>query len=165
LNENLDLKKLSISLWVKSSDFNRYGYLFEKTTNSYVNTQYSLFISKVNNESCLVWRTNPLSDNTIAISDWSKEDLVLPIKDNFKKDNWHHIVVTYDGKNKRIYINGILKASMEYNKRLRENKDGISIIGAHGRPFNMFFKGGIRDLRIYKKALDLKEIKELYSRG
>jgi hypothetical protein len=29
----------------------------------------------------------------------------------------------------------------------------------------MFFKGGIRDLRIYKKALDLKEIKELYSRG
>jgi len=157
-NKNLDLKKMTISLKIKCRDVERFGYLFEKTTNSYVNSQYSIFISKVNDESHLIFRTNPQQDNSVKIIDWSNEDLSIPVKNNLKNNEWNNIAVTYDGKFKRIYINGKLKGEKNYDKLLRSNPEGVSFIGCHGRPFNMFFKGLIKDIKIYKKALNEKEI-------
>ncbi|NDG22161.1 MAG: hypothetical protein EB162_05855 [Euryarchaeota archaeon] len=39
----LDLEQFSIAAWVKSTDFDRNMFVFEKTTNNIINTQYNLF--------------------------------------------------------------------------------------------------------------------------
>ena len=158
-NKALDVKKISISIWIKPDDLERNGYIFEKTTNSYVNTQYSIFMADDN----LVWRTNPHSDS--IVTDWSKEDLSVPIKDNITPDTWCNIVVTHNGIEKKIYINGNMIKKMPYAKKLRMSENGISIIGAHGKPFNMYYKGYIRDIRVYKKDLTDEEIKKINSLG
>ena len=39
----LDLQKMTISMWIKASDYAQDGFLFEKTANGSVNTQYSIY--------------------------------------------------------------------------------------------------------------------------
>lgn len=160
-NKNIDVRKITLSVWVKTDDINRYGYLFEKTTNGYMNTQYSLFISKVNDKTHIIWRTNPLSDT--IINDWTQHDLSIPVRENMRNNTWCNIVVVHNGKEKKIYINGELKKKVAYEHKLRANENGISVIGAHAKPFNMYFKGFIRDVRIYKKDVSDEEIKKIYT--
>ena len=162
-NKNLDVKKVTISMWIKTDDINRYGYLFEKTTNGYMNSQYSIFISRVNDSSAIVWRTNP--SDTDVINDWTEHDLSIPVRDNLMNDTWCNIVVVHNGKEKKIYINGELKKKTAYKRKLRENENGISIIGAHGKPINMYYKGFIKNVRVYKKDLNDTEIQKIYSTG
>jgi RHS repeat-associated protein len=86
-----------------------------------------------------------------------------------------HVVVTQDGTQLKIYINGILQQNLTYtyqsNKAAWVNflsgpitnaRLGSSAIYGGNKSY---FKGSVDDVRYYRKALNVDEIKALYNEG
>ena len=94
----LSLNQMTISSWNFSSNFNQNGFMFEKTTNGIVNTQYSLFYNSSND---IYYRTYGLSTLDLTINITS-----AGVVNNL----WNNVVATFDGTIKRIYVNGVLAA-------------------------------------------------------
>ena len=147
----LSLNQMTISSWNYSSNFNQNGFMFEKTTNGSVNTQYSLFYNSSND---IYYRTYGLStlDLTINIT-------TAGVVNN----QWNNVIATFDGTNKRIYVNGILRAtSATLTGTVTQNTTGaafIGIFGGGGYPFN----GRIAQTQIYNRALTAAEISQNFN--
>ena len=82
---------------------------------------------------------------------------------------WHMITGTFDGINKKIYLDGVLKGtiSLTEKKTIFYNLNSGIFIGAEdgghiANPAGNYFKGSISDVRIYATALSDKDIKQLY---
>jgi hypothetical protein len=148
---NLSLNQMTISSWNYSSNFNQNGFMFEKTTNGSVNTQYSLFYNSSNQ---IYYRTYGLSTT----------DLVLSSTTSYVINNqWNNVVATWDGTNKRIYVNGVLRAtSATLSGTVTQNTTGAAFIGIYGGggyPFN----GRIAQTQIYNRALTAAEVQQNYN--
>lgn len=134
--------------WVKSDDFNQNGFIFEKTTNGSVNTQYSFFFEGSN----FCYRTYGPSN----------VNLYFTSSPSFVNGNWHHVVATYDGENKRVYVNGVQAASTACSGAITQNNTGgafIGIYGGGGYPFN----GKIAKVAIYDKGWTAADVLEDYN--
>jgi hypothetical protein len=90
--------------------------------------------------------------------------MVTDSADSAPKNNWNHIIMTWDGSTKRVYVNGLLKrtkslpgTSIDYN-----NKSGL-FIGYDSEAG--FFNGKIDDIRIYNRVLSLSEMNQLNNEG
>jgi hypothetical protein len=148
---NFSLNTMTISAWNYSSNFNQNGFMFEKTTNGSVNTQYSLFYNSSND---IYYRTYGLStlDLTINIT-------TAGVVNN----QWNNVVATFDGTTKRIYVNGILRAtSATLTGTVTQNTTGAAFIGIYGGggyPFN----GRISNTSIYNKALSATEVSQNFN--
>lgn len=154
-SSTFDLQTLSIEAWVYSSNFAQNGFVFEKTTNGVVNTQYSCFFETANGIVFRTYNTTPTSDNlyvTLASSGISNE-------------SWNHLACTYDGSTKNIYVNGILVASKSYSQTLQTNPAGTSIVGAYGSGTGYFFNGKIDEVRVSSIARSADTIAETYRAG
>lgn len=145
---SLSVNYHTISSWNYSSNYNQYGFLFEKTTNGSVNTQYSLFL----HPNTIYYRTYGLSWVNVTLS-----------ATNLTNNAWNNITVTYDGSNKKIYINGVLKITSAVTGTVTQNTTGTSIIGAYGTGQAYFFNGKIAQTAIYNKALTADEILQNYN--
>jgi Tfp pilus assembly major pilin PilA len=146
-----DVSRLTISAWAYSTNFSQNGFIFEKGP---VNTQYSLFFET----SYITFR----NDNSSDVSD----DLDVTLADaGIINSKWHNIVATYDGVNKKIYIDGIEKGTKPYNQTLKTGQSGETIGvyggGTNGYPFN----GKIDELRIYDAAISVSQIQKDYYVG
>lgn len=150
----LDLQQLTIEAWVYSTNFNQNGFVFEKTTNGSVNTQYSCFFNATDT---FYFRTY----NSGAVAD----DLTFTTSTYIKNNSWNHIACVYNGNTKYIYANGTLVAAKAYNQTLQTNPAGTSIIGAYGSGVSYFFNGKIDEVRISKVARTAEEISENYRSG
>jgi len=75
--------------------------------------------------------------------------------------NWTHVVATYDGTTKKIYINGQLSNSANFTGQINNSFTNLRI----GSYYNaaLVFAGLIDDVRIYNRALSETEIKTLYN--
>ncbi|MCK4999906.1 MAG: LamG domain-containing protein [Anaerohalosphaera sp.] len=88
----------------------------------------------------------------------------------FLDDQWHHIVGTFDGKEKEIYVDGILDTTVVVSgkmnsvvsspigiaSRLWQDGNGDDYIGG-------FFTGAIDDVRLYNYAMDKIVIAQVYA--
>ena len=70
-------------------------------------------------------------------------------------NQWHLIVVLYDGQEFALYIDGKLCASKRFYKSIGVNTGRLYI--GKGWPY-----GPIDDIRIYSYALNAEEVKMLY---
>ena len=145
----LSVNHHTISSWNYSSNYDHDGFLFEKTTNGTVNTQYSLFL---HNSNLIYYRTYGLSAVNVT---HTTNDLI--------NNAWNNLVVTYDGSTKKIYINGVLKKSQSATGTVTQNTAGTSIIGAYGTGQAYFLNGKIAQTAIYNKALTSTEIVQNYN--
>lgn len=135
----------TISAWVKSSNFNQNGFIFEKTTNGSVNTQWSLFF---NGNNITYYRTMGLSN----------EDLTFTTSSYFTNNQWNHVVATYDGGTKRVYVNGSQATSTGCQGALGSNNTGPAYIGIYGS-FNGYpFNGKIAKVQVYDRPLTATEV-------
>jgi hypothetical protein len=80
---------------------------------------------------------------------------------NPNTSSFYHVVGTYDGTHMRMYLNGNLISSLPYNKAIHSFADKI-FIGSSSYSCS-FVNAVIDDVRIYNRALNLEEIKYLYS--
>jgi len=80
---------------------------------------------------------------------------------------WYHLVGTYDGTTQKVYVNGSLDGSKSYSDQLSSNTAplfvGLYISGETGEKYG-YFPGVIDEIRVYNRALNADEIKELYQR-
>lgn len=151
-SEVLSLNTMTISAWVYSTNFSHNGFIFEKTTNGNVNTQYSLFFTATGT---LAYRTYGLSTVT-----HSPSLTTLGISNS----NWYNIVATFDGSIKKIYVNGVLKySSAALTGTVTQNTTGVSYIGSHGLNYSYHLNGNIAAEHIYNRALTQTEITQNYN--
>jgi len=76
-------------------------------------------------------------------------------------NTWLHVVGTYDGSSKKIYVNGVLKNSSAQTGALG-SPGGTPKIGTYqGTNYNM--SGNIDSVKIYNKALTASEIKQNFN--
>ncbi len=76
---------------------------------------------------------------------------------------WYHIVGTYDGVTKKIYINGALEASTALTGNITTNTRSVQIgsYDSSGTP-TAFLTGAIDEVRVYNRALSAEEVANLY---
>jgi hypothetical protein len=79
----------------------------------------------------------------------------------YADNNWHHLVVTFDGANMVLYIDGTSKNTGA--KTLATGTSGINI----GRAINgtNYYTGNLDEVGIWNRALSQGEITALYNRG
>ena len=136
--------ELTIESWV-NFDTNSPDFIFEKGN---VNTQYSLFSHGTD----IVFRTFHAGDGSY--------DTLLITKANADITNgvWHHIVGSWDGSTKRIYVDGELKGSQSKSGALTTTSQGAAIGAFGGTSSGYYFGGGIAIVRIYDKGLSPSEV-------
>ena len=149
----LSVNAMTISSWNKSANYAHNGFMFEKTTNGNVNTQYSLFF---NSNSTIYYRTYGLSSTDLTHG-WSGQNTII-------NNKWNNVVATFDGTYKRIYINGILRAtSGVLTGTVTQNTTGAAYIGVYGNFAGYRFNGSIAATVVYNRALSADEIKRNYN--
>jgi prepilin-type N-terminal cleavage/methylation domain-containing protein len=122
---------------------------------------------------CAIWSDNGTSDggDVIAIrengylwyytlqSSWNSLTSTIPVSLN----SWSHVVFTWDGETKKIYINGQEKGSTDAINNMR----GILPvwIGRKAGSHAGYFQGLIDDTRIYNRSLTSTQIQSRYYAG
>jgi hypothetical protein len=144
---NFSLNEQTIECWCYASNFVQNGFMFEKTTNNLVNTQYSFFFN--NNATHLYYRTYGLS--TTDLTRTTSNSGVI-------NNQWNHMVATFDGSTKKIYVNGAQKASAAVTGTITQNTTGSAYIGTYGNFAGYPYNGKIGVTRIYNRALTADEI-------
>lgn len=81
------------------------------------------------------------------------------------KDQWIHIASTYDSISgySKMYFNGIISDSIYVgNKTAHVSNLGLYIGTGKGASSAQYFKGYLDDIRLYNRAIDKKEVLQLY---
>jgi hypothetical protein len=71
--------------------------------------------------------------------------------------DWHHVAATYDGKDIKVYIDGLLVNTVNHPGSVGDGNKNL-VIGAFS---NEYWKGSIDELRIYSKVMTAGEVKQL----
>ena len=144
-NTAMDNQTLTIQAWVNTDATTQNGFIFEKGA---VNTQYALFQEGDH----MVFRTC----NTSAVT----SSLTFPTASYMSAGTWHMVTATYDGSNKRLYVDTTQRASGAYTETLAANTWGCGI-GRHSSGY--YFNGKIASVKVYGKALSTTEIKNNFN--
>ena len=90
-------------------------------------------------------------------------DATLPLPDlGLKKDNWYHVVGTFDGKELRVYVDGKLEGqkAVPANGPVMIWNDNNIEFGGRGTGVNAY-KGLLDELIVYDRALTEEEVVEV----
>ncbi|MFY0690209.1 MAG: cadherin domain-containing protein [Cyclobacteriaceae bacterium] len=82
-----------------------------------------------------------------------------------EQNAWVHLVLKYDGSESSIYENGKLVSSLPVTITKNTVQSFLIGAGANEGPMNFFFPGSIDDIRVYDRALNTSEIRDLYYEG
>ena len=148
---DLSVNQMTISSWNYSTNYQQNGFMFEKTTNGSVNTQYSLFF---NGNNTIYYRTYGLSPRDTTINTTSA---------GVVNNQWNNIVATYNGSQKKIYVNGILRLTQNATGTVTQNTTGPAFIGIYGNHAGYPFNGKIAQTRVYNRALSDDEVRQNFN--
>jgi hypothetical protein len=82
--------------------------------------------------------------------------------DTIETGKWYQLVCTYDTGVEKIYLNGVLKSSMNVAfQQAKQCTDAQMVIGAFCASNPFYYNGKLDELRLYKRALNYREIKTL----
>lgn len=137
-------EQLSIEAWVKF-DGNSDDFIFEKGN---VNTQYSLFSHSTD----IVFRTFHSGDGSFHTQGPSKTTAGIV------NGQWVHIVGSWDGVTKRIYVNGTLKSSVAKTGALVTTSEGSSVGRFGGNTTGYYFNGSIAKVAVYNIGLTESQV-------
>jgi hypothetical protein len=87
-----------------------------------------------------------------------------PLNSQFSPNalEWYFVTAVYNGSEKKIYINGILKNSISYTQILNNTTNPLTF-GKPEASDNYFLNGALDDIRIYSRELSYSEIIKLYN--
>lgn len=133
-------KPRSIALWVKFSEIqNESNFIYSYGNNDYTNAEGAYITPSE------IVHFFPTYDGASAI----------------EVDTWNHLVFTYNGITRKIYLNG---AEIAYTNEIlyTSNGDNTFTLGLTEDGAANYFDGAIDDLRIYNYNLSSAEITSLY---
>ncbi|MDH7598639.1 MAG: LamG domain-containing protein [Sedimentisphaerales bacterium] len=82
-------------------------------------------------------------------------DASKPVTDN----EWHHVAGVYDGKEARIYIDGVVSARYTASGQIAANDNNVYIGENHGASGRLY-TGILDDVRIYRRGLTTEQIQD-----
>lgn len=138
---------LTIEAWVKFIG-NTNDFIFEKGN---VNTQYSLFSHSTD----IMFRTVHVGVGMVNTSG-------LKSALNVINGQWHHIVGSWDGAIKRIYVDGVLYVSAARTQALVTTALGAAVGRFGGITTGYYFGGDISKVAIYNIGLDQEQVLNNY---
>lgn len=151
-SDSLDLDNFTISLWVNEDKTEERNPLVTKygDSNNRKDPSYSLFDNYTQ------------SGTTMYLGLFDEDDTYdeFSIEKPITIGKWYHYTATYDGKTVKIYINGTLVKTIQFDETM-SHSSGPLWLGAFTD--GSFFKGVMDELRIYNYALTPAEVKKLYS--
>ena len=139
-----DSQTITMECWCYPNSLSQNGFLFEK---GQVNTQYSMFFENPN----FVFRTMGSVSNQSAYFTASTY-LIVSV--------WNHIVCTYNGSSKIMYVNGIQVQSVAASGALPTGQTD-QYIGRHSSGY--FFNGRIGESRVYNISLSAAQVLQNYN--
>ena len=144
-----DSQTITMECWFYPTTLTQDGFLFEK---GQVNTQYSMFLAFGN---AFYFRT---IGGTI-----NNQDLTFTTSTYIVANVWNHVVCTYNGSTKIVYVNGIQAASVAASGTLQTGQTN-QYIGKYGAAGNNFpFNGRIAESRVYNIALSAAQVLQNYN--
>ncbi|MCI0503073.1 right-handed parallel beta-helix repeat-containing protein, partial [Candidatus Micrarchaeota archaeon] len=76
-------------------------------------------------------------------------------------DRWYHVAATFDGQQKKIYVDGVLCQTVPQPTTIIANAFPLTI--GYGGANAQYFNGTIDEVRIYSRSLSAEEILALYN--
>jgi hypothetical protein len=144
-----DSQTITMECWCYPTTLAQDGFLFEK---GQVNTQYSMFLAFGNT---FYFRT---IGGTI-----NNQDTTFTSSTYLTANAWNHVICTYNGSTKIIYVNGVQAASVNASGTLRTGQTN-QYIGKYGAATNNFpFNGRIGESRVYNIALSAAQVLQNYN--
>lgn len=145
------MDQLTVSVWVKQKSTGSVQTIIGYWGNtSPINSRKYMLRVSTSSIQGYVYTTQPAQEG----GTFSTTDLT---------DGWHHLAMTWDGSNLRMYIDGVdTGVTFTGTGAINSNSQNDFYIGreqASGIPFNGF----IDEVRIYNRALSLSEISNLAS--
>ena len=83
-------------------------------------------------------------------------------------DTVYHVVATYDGSKMKLYINGNLEKTQNYNATINPPTSGTNMIlggTPSGSSVSNYFNGKIYSAAVYNRALTADEVYQNYVAG
>lgn len=84
----------------------------------------------------------------------------IPVNDG----QWHHVVATFDGHTKRIYVDGVLRNSATWDATIKASSYPVGI-GHNPQVAGRNWNGGLDEAAFWNRALSPAEIHAMYERG
>ena len=156
-NSSLQLSAAySIGLWFKANIFNNgpYGYtIISKIQSSGWYGGYETMIGETNSIGG-VNHTGNINGN-----------FQLPYS-GLSSGNWYSVIVTFDGTQLKLFVNGNLVNTLNQSGTLQTGNDPLRF-GRRGGGgiYDQWFNGTIDDIGIWSRALTPCEVKKLYTSG
>ncbi|MGG5209090.1 endo-beta-N-acetylglucosaminidase H [Chryseobacterium sp. MIQD13] len=144
---NLSGNAVTIEGWVKVNAF--------KTAFPYISSVIGIEVGDSNSAMLRFGDGNLASNRLQFILSFGSAQVKLNSIAALTTNTWHHIAATYDGSAMKIYINGVLDASVAASGNFTAN--GILYLGRNyenGRTLNGF----LDEFRVWKRALTASEI-------
>ena len=137
--------KLTISCWFKSASSG--GEVLIASDDVTTNRNYSMYITAgdVLKGEVFISGSDNAATGTTDVAD----------------DKWHHGVLTADGTNVKIYVDGVLENSGSASGNVDDDAVGFSM-GAYANAASKL-TGSMRDVRYYGYALSADQVSSLYS--
>ncbi|MEZ4867001.1 MAG: LamG-like jellyroll fold domain-containing protein [Caldilineaceae bacterium] len=149
-SSDLDLKQFTVGLWVKpTTRKSKLQPLITKEANNGGSRHFALFI---NPDSMKVFYAMHRFDCSQLISGVSNTEL--------NENSWNHVVLTYNGYQLALYINGALQGSRTTSGKPCLNTQSIKIGNSSGD--YSAFAGSIDEVTLQGKALDAAGVKSVY---
>ena len=95
--------------------------------------------------------------DNIPLGSWASAGDNKPITTG----QWYYATYTYDGLTAKLYINGVLKSTLQKTAILTDNNNDLYIGKSEDPTYPYYFKGVIDEIRIYNRALTADAIKYL----
>ena len=154
-SDSLDLAKLTISLWVYKeahiNEYDRVPYVYKEKDEDHWQIPYRLYQFGDNIPILFMH-----GDNT-NLDCYELRGEPTDIR------KWFLLTVTYDGKEARMYENGVLLRKENITGAPSATLGNLYIgLDSDG---NICFEGKMDDFRIYNRALSAKEVTALYEAG
>ncbi len=139
----------SFSVWFKFDNSKPFGYLFATASNDWnMMPQTTLYLTGTN----------------VSVFHYSHSpDYFSSGSYSIPYNQWNHAIVTRDGQNVKVYVNGVLRNSVTSMTNAGFPIDSKAILGQSLNGGNQFFKGQMDDFQIYKGALTDAQVAYLYN--
>ena len=131
--------KYSISLWIYNKDVTAYKSIWG------INNSHELHTY---NNGQLWW--------------WHNGGQTIKKTSGIANDTWYHVVCTWDGSTRYLYVDGSLGASASDSQATLTNGTNMCL-GDQGLTAR-YWNGQISDFRLYNCYLDATQVKELYNK-
>jgi hypothetical protein len=138
----------TISVWFKTDASPNYQVVLDKNNASTYDYRFRIYGGGDNK---LHFVINTGSDDVSSTS-------------SISTGTWYHAVVTYDGSNIRLYLNGSLETTYAFSADVTDGA-GLLEIGGSTNIGGGFWDGLIDELGIWKRALSGTEVGDLYNGG